>query len=531
MSREKTLNTIWIITLFFGIAISFFGIHLPYTGLYNANNNYLALAAKNFLKFGFAELRFLPTYYVGAQLPADDVPYYLHHPVLMFLISVGPFILFGDANWVVHVVPFLFTAGSLYVLYRLVQEITDENIARWTVAFAAMFPFVSFFWKYMFFEQASLFFTLGVLWQCVRYWKTGSKKLLYGIGALSFLGGATDWYGAYLLFGFAYILLVRKNSRTMKSSLWYVSGTVAGLATYGAALLLTGNPGAAWEGYSARGLSSELTELRAWPVRLVIMVFVRIILYGSPFALLGIWFWIRKYVFEKRTTLLHDTGAVLAIIGSISILVLPVTVWGHSYFLYYLVPFLALVTAMWFVHVSKRSFWMALGVVLFSIVWSYGISTFKLHQVRKQVWKYDFGRDITAIVPAYETIGVMNYPGDVLQNYFNIQTVSLDINETDAWSKTATASALRFVVVTCSGVCTAEEKLFVEDVHNRVGVRTFSYGEQSGWLFDATLPGKQKNGGNTLTYPVKPYVRPVGIVSPVEWVYRKVRDFLGSTQI
>lgn len=529
MRRTQLHHRIWIISLIIGIIIALQGINLPYTGLYNANNNYLALASKNFIKFGFATLNFLPTYFVGRDLP-ESVPYYLHHPTLMFLFEAVPFVIFGVSNWVVHVAPFVFTAASLWALYALVRELVDSQTAKWSVAFGVLFPFVSFFWKFMMFEAASLLFTLFVLFFSVRYWKTGNKNLILLIGVVSFLGGATDWYGAYLFFGFLYVLYARKSMRVTRSFIAYVTGTTLGFATYLLALYGTGNLGAVWEGYSARGFTSELMSLDYWPFRLLIMTLVRLVLYGSPFVLFGIWYWIRKYVNESRSTLLHAVGAILVIIGTISLVVLPTTVWGHSYFLYYLVPFLALSTAMWFVQVMQKSVWIAVMVLVIQIVWSAGIQTVKIHQVAKQAWKYTFGQDIARIVPRYSTIGVLEYPGDVLQNYFSLQTKSMTTSSVETWSKAASQSALRHVVVTCSGACTAVDTRLVESWRRFVGIHTFEYDGNTGWLLDADLPG-DSDIGHVQILPFKPYVRPVGALSPIEWAYRKVRDILGSTQI
>jgi 4-amino-4-deoxy-L-arabinose transferase-like glycosyltransferase len=136
----------WVVALIIGLIIALWGINLPHVGLYNANNNYLALASKNFLRFGFEQLHFLPTYHVGAQTP-ELSDRYLHHPVLMFLISPLTFALFGDGNWVVHVLPFIFTLASLAVLFVLVKEFYGESVARWTTLFALLFPMFGFFWK------------------------------------------------------------------------------------------------------------------------------------------------------------------------------------------------------------------------------------------------------------------------------------------------------------------------------------------------------------------------------------------------
>src|SRR5436190_1099489 len=80
-----------------GIALWLWGINYPYVGIYNTNNNYLSLAAKNYLRFGFTILKFAPTYFAGQTLPVQ-IPYYLHHPILIFPLSTIPYMIFGFHN-------------------------------------------------------------------------------------------------------------------------------------------------------------------------------------------------------------------------------------------------------------------------------------------------------------------------------------------------------------------------------------------------------------------------------------------------
>jgi len=506
------------------------GINLPYAGLYNANNNYLALASKNFLQFGVTSLHFLPTYVVAPELPAA-VPYYLHHPVLMFLFALVPFALFGDANWVVHVAPFIFTVLSVVVWYAVVCELTDRSTAWWSVLFFILMPFVTFFWKLMMFEAASLTFTLSVLLFTIRYIRTGKTKYLVWLAACAFLGGATDWYGLYLLFGFLYLVVSGRTKRIGGAFVAYLTGTALGLGTYAAALIMTGQTGAFWEGYAPRGISGELTSLSFWPVRLVAMTILRSVLYGSPFLVFAAWSWIKRFLKKKtRASLLHEMGAALVIIGGISLIVLPTTVWGHSYFLYYLVPFFALILGLWFAESFRQMPVIAVLLLVLQIGWNAGMVALKTSQVSRQSWKHSFGYDIHRIVPAYSTVGVVEYPGDILQNYFRINTTPLSREDTLQWAEEATGSALRYVVITCKGECTAEEMQFVRALQRKAGGMEFRYGGNPGWLLDGSVPGEERLVP-AAPVPVKPYVQPKGIISPIEWMYRYVRDQLGSTQI
>lgn len=525
MSKKITLDVLWVLAMLISVALCLWGINIPYVGIDNANNNFLALASKNYLRFGYGALHFLPTYFVGPTLP-PAIPYYLHHPVLFFLFASVPFKLFGTGNWVVHASLFVFILLSWYMLYRLVKEISTQEIARWTVVFAASMPWMSFFWKYIFFEQSSLFFTLLTLFFCVRYWKSNAAVWLWAVGASALLGGATDWYGGYLVFGFLYLLLARTGKRIWPTCIAYGIGEVLGLGSYLAILFFTGHLGAVWDGYSARGLTNDLTALSYWPARLVLMTALRIVIYGSPIAVLAWWSWIRN----RRSSLLWHIGVVFLIIGLVNAIVMPVTTWGLSYFLYYLIPFIALVCGVWVAGFTKTSVAAVYIVIGIQMLWSTGIDGLKMMQMTKQTWKYEFGRDVSSIVPRYSKVGVLEYPGDVLQNYFFIDVVVLSSQTMTDWVNHRIPGDIRYVLVTCKGTCTSDELAYMDRLKTIIRVQAYTYKQNTGWLVD----GSEAPSKGDLLLPVsKSANAPAKVAQPggVLRLYRQLRDLLGGTQI
>ena len=163
-----------------GLALWLWGVNNPYTGLTNANNNYLSLAAKNYIRFGFTGLKLFPTYFAGRTLPSP-VPYYLHHPVLVYLLSAVPFMLFGFHNWVVHAANFLFLLGDIFLIYTIGKFVWNRKVGLWAAGLAMIFPMTSFFWKYIFFEQGSLFFNLLIFYCFVRYLKVQKPVYLLAL--------------------------------------------------------------------------------------------------------------------------------------------------------------------------------------------------------------------------------------------------------------------------------------------------------------------------------------------------------------
>ncbi len=159
-----------------GISLWFWGINYPFAGMDNANNNYLMLAARNFVRFGFLRLRFNPTYFAGHILPAP-IPFYLHHPVLIFSLSALPLIMFEFHNWGVHGANLLFLFGDIVMIYAIGSLVWNNKVGLWAAGLAAIFPMTTFFWKYIFFEQGSMFFNLLIFYFVYKYSKR-SKNIV-----------------------------------------------------------------------------------------------------------------------------------------------------------------------------------------------------------------------------------------------------------------------------------------------------------------------------------------------------------------
>ncbi len=520
----------WSVIGILTLILWLWGINMPHVGIYNANNNYLSLASENFLRFGYHRLHYLPTYFVGATLP-DPVPYYLHHPVLFFLIASVPFALFGNGNWVVHVMTFVYAVSAMVVLYAVIREVSDARVARWSLFFASLFPMASFFWKYMFFEQISLYFTLTSLYFAIRYGKTERPLYLLGLGISAAMGGASDWYAAYLLFGFCYLWLRRRDERMRRIILVYIAGLAVGFGTYAIAIIGTNNIGMIYDGFRARGVTPELTGLSWWPARLLLVTVVRLIIYFSPVAAVGIWEAARVKA-EKSSAGIgkRELSILFFIIGIINILVLPTATWGHSYFLYYMIPFVSFGMGLWMVTLPRYSTLVACCMIFLHVGWSIGVNSQKLRQVTKQSWKYEFGQLVSTMVPRYSRIGVMEYPGDVLERYFAIATTVMSASQVKQWAAGNGQTDIPMVIMTCAGECTAGEKEFAASLGTERTVTEYTNGMNTGWIIGGE-PAARVSGAPKGAGPAEGNATPSVKPSLLLRFYRALRDALGSTQI
>jgi len=383
-----------------GLVLALWGINDPYAGGYNANNNYLTLAAKNYLRFGFTNLKLIPTYYAGEHLPTP-IPYYLHHPILIFPLTALPFIIFGFHNWVVHVTNFLFTLGDIFLIYLIGKLVWNKRVGLWAAGLATIFPMTTFFWKYIIFEQGSLFFNLCVFYYVIKYSKNQKLSYVLAIFFFTLFSGFFDWGVLYL-----FVPLLFFYKKMTKPILVYLTGTVLSLGVFiGCVYLLQGGFGELRQAIGVHGYTATLMDLPFWPLRLLLITLLRFAIYFSPLSLLGF--------FSKKTPVLW----FFFLYGCMNIFVLPTVTWENAYFLFYFIPFLAFTGALW---IEKHPHWF-----IFIIAWSIAVNYFKLEQIKKQFWQYDRAVEINKQLVPYEPVVVENFSGDILEQYFFHPTIPI----------------------------------------------------------------------------------------------------------
>lgn len=527
----KKISSIHIGTglcILFAIALWLYGINDPYVGSYNANNNYLTLAAKNYLRFGVGTLSTLPTYFAGYPLPSRP-EFYLHHPYFFFLVNTIAFYMFGFSNWVVHVFPFLFSLGTVAVTYLLVRRVFGVRIGVLFACISLCLPASVLFWKFMMFEQSSLFFVMTTMYVYIRYRETGKTRYLWYGGITSFLAASFDWYGAYAVFAFIVALLWNKKTRTRRFFLVYVVGVCIALFGFLAIIFVVkGNFADIWSAVSVRAVSNELFALSWWPVRYAILLGIRSIVYFSPLILLPI---LRRSklpgpsqsVFSDERTLVY---ILFGSIGILNCIVLPTATWGHSYFLYPFIPYVALALA---VPISRYRVKIQMICIVALVLWSALVQKGKYEQIHTLYWKFDAAKTVAARIRPYEPVGTVDFPGDVFEQYFLHPSVPMELPDVALWIQGKTHREVRTVVISCYGACPGNRN----DVINRyrksgIPFYTLGSGNRAFWVFSKqdskqyTIPDERKNSdGNVQKDSGIWYIR----------MYRVIRNILGVVQI
>jgi len=541
MTFVNRKTAIYVFIFFLAGLLWLWGINDPYVGLYNTNNNYLSLAAKNFLRFGFANLHFLPTYFSSYPLPTH-VDFYLNHPPLFFLLAALPYLVFGFQNWVVHVSTGLCTIGIMYFIYRIGTHLWGKKIGLWSLFIACFFPMTGFFWKFMFFEQITLFFNLWILYLFLVYRKKPNVKILAVTALVSFLCMQSDWYGIYLLFVFPFfLLLLPKRKETFHIFLAYGLSVAVSLSFFIFTLIRAkGTFFNLQSAVSIRTFSSELFSLSYPWVRLSLLILIRIAVYFTPISLVVL-------VYGLYTCLKNITGRIVqtgrkrrmaeghvfllgfGVLGLVNIIFLPTATWGHAYFLFYLIPFFAFAQAIFLIKIfpHRKTFLVfVMGIILTSVLVQY----LKVMQVKKQLWKYSVAEMINTKLDSYEPISVSNFPGDVVENYFLHPTVPISFMLWKEWFLKDPSQSTRFLLLTCSGDCSSGELYEMEKMKAYTVVFPYRIGYNRAWLV------KRKQNGiffeqNSNIPPPKPSQDEKDRVGPAIYWYRTVRDFLGVGQL
>lgn len=518
--RKKIVITLLAI----GFVLALWGVNYPFVGIYNTNNNYLSLAAKNYLRFGFINLKSFPTYFAGKQFfPVDG--YYLHHPVVVFWTEALAFLTFGVHNWVVHVPQFLFVIGTIVMLYTIARELWNKNVALWSAGLAAIFPMTTFFWKYMQFEQASMFLNLIIYYYVIHYLKKRSVRSLALIFVFTLLAGLVDWGVLYLVIPLGVYFFTTYRKHILKPFFEYLAGAGISLSLFvvGVSAVQHGVRelgGAIW----ARSYTAELTGLSVWPLRLILITLLRTLLYFTPAAVPALWIAYRNV--RAQMKLPELTVVAFFIFGCLNLLFLPAASWGHSYFLYYFIPFFAFAGGLYFEKIEQKSVLLISWIVII-ILTSIAVNFLKIQQVKKQLWKYDVAASINKTLTPYETVGVVNFAGDIFENYFLHPSQPMQAEQLTAWvNGTIYPHVLRTVYV-CEGTCTTSELAIVQTFDTAGVVTTYEAGGNNAWVMT--------KGARQVT-PVTDIVHPsttaqVGEGNVLLKLYRFIRDTLNVGQI
>jgi len=248
---------------------------------------------------------------------------------------------------------------------------------------------------------------------------------------------------------------------------------------------------------------------------------VRLIIYLTPLIIPAL------LVFIKRgldTLLQRQISVSLLILGMVNLVFLPTATWGHSYFLYYFTPIAAVIFGVLLSELSQRKFRFLIAFLSLFLISGYSVAVSKNYQQQKQVWKYGLATSINSLIAPHETVAVVNFPGDILENYYFHPTFPVSSeNLTDYFR----LNPHRAVLIAC-GVdeCHDSEPDIVEGLTG-YEIRHYIFGENQAWLI-------LKSDDATSSYTTETVILNGGLDSRKPYIlelYRVIRDLMGGIQI
>jgi 4-amino-4-deoxy-L-arabinose transferase-like glycosyltransferase len=172
------------------------GLAAPWVGHHDWNGALWSLFARNFLRYGYADLHFGHAYFAG-PLP-EQVWYYTHHSPLITIVLTELYRVFGIHEAVARtaaVAAALVAAGLFYVLVR---DYFDEATAVAALVVYALCPMHLYFGRMYNHEVFALLGILLCLHAYRRWARSGSRAALAAVASSLALATATAWPAYYL---------------------------------------------------------------------------------------------------------------------------------------------------------------------------------------------------------------------------------------------------------------------------------------------------------------------------------------------
>lgn len=290
------------------------------------------LSAKNFIKYGFFQLKFLPFIGPVTNINNPGNPYLNHPPLFFWLITLGVWL--SNSNyWGLRIIPLVSSLGSLLVLFKTIRLI-NKKLSLVTLVFFVSIPMYFIYATFPFYGNVLLFFTLFAYYFAVKFTATRSHLYLLLILLFLFLASFTDYPGLFAASGIAVFFFLEKVEKKYILSL--LAGPILSLLLW-FLLIRFFKPGGFTNlrtGFLTWNLLPNLNSLSSF----FIVLFKRLIAYFAPIYLFLFLIFIRRFQ-RKKTFYL---ALSLLIFGLLNIVVFPSGAIFHPDTFYFLLPGFAL---------------------------------------------------------------------------------------------------------------------------------------------------------------------------------------------
>lgn len=295
------------------------GIHKPFNGHHDVNNQVYRQAALNYLTKDISEHKF-------GQL--INGTFYTHHPPLLPLTLAISLAIFGDHTWSIRLVPIVFSISTLYVFYLLLRKFFSAKTSLIALLFWIITPMFLYFGKMADHEVITLFFVVSAIYTFV------AKKIKLVLLSV-FLAEWSGWPGYYLagilaLFmrSWTLIFLSIFNFSLFIFHLSILTGSPIGGGLVDIFLFRTGAKGSIGEVTEIYTLSDFIKQELSWTYHFFTPPQFLLTLLAATLT-----------IFKRHFGLKEKVWFIFFFVAMIHVVLFRTGAHRHDYWLYYFLPF------------------------------------------------------------------------------------------------------------------------------------------------------------------------------------------------
>lgn len=198
-------------------AFLFSYLNKPFTGANTDDNGLYGLAAYNLSRFGFLKLKFgmVAGYYDSFREIGTN--FYTHHPQLFVIPTALLYRFFGVSEATTRLSSILLSILSLAAFcWAVYLYYDDSRLAALAGGVYAFFPGIIYYSTTISEKIAVLVFTNFTILAFVLFTKYGTRRLLYLLLGLVFVGGFQGWHYYFVPVAFWLFVLGRRETFSRK---------------------------------------------------------------------------------------------------------------------------------------------------------------------------------------------------------------------------------------------------------------------------------------------------------------------------
>lgn len=365
------------------------------------------LSAKNFLKYGFFKLKFLP--FIG---PVTDIqnpgnPYLNHPPLFFWLTTIGVW-LSKSGYWGLRIIPLFFSLGSLLILFKMMRLIS-RGLSWLVLVFSISMPMYFVYATFPVYVNVLLFFALTAYYYAIKFSKTDSRFHFFLILLFLFLASLTDYPGFFAGLGIAVFFFLEKLKKR-----YIISLLLPSLLGFGFwfCLIFLFKPGR-FTNLQTGFLTWSLFASNLLPVFFAVLI-KRLIVYFTPIITFLFFLNIRKFARKK----IFHLCLSLLIFGILNIITFPMGTIFHPDIFYFLIPAFAIGASLSYLSIRsiKARVLILLGVMFTLVIVGFAnilrFQRYQWHGKTVEAVNHLSRPDETIYTSEFKLIGLLTYRYD-----------------------------------------------------------------------------------------------------------------------